>query len=214
MREVLRHLEADEAAADDQRAARRPLVDPAADARRCRGSCARRRCRAGRCRGAAAGSAPRRATAPARRSGSSRSARAARAPRDRARGSCGGRGRSRVTSWRVRTSMLKRSRKSSRRGDQQLPLVGDDVADEVRQAAVRERDVAGRGRRARSPRVSSRRRSRAAHDAPPATPPTIRTRLPIGYTSGGMFQHAACRRRTKLRLACAAIRLSSPGIRL
>ena len=62
------------------------------------------------------------------------------------------------------------------RGHQQMAPVGDHPADVVRQSAVGERDVAaplededfGRFIHAAEP---------AAHEAPPATPPTIRTRL-------------------------------------
>jgi hypothetical protein len=56
-----------------------------------------------------------------------------------------------MTSVFVCTSILNRSRNISGRGDQQRALVGNDVADVVRQSAVREGPRRARDRRPRSP---------------------------------------------------------------
>ena len=139
MDQVLDHLEADETAADDDRASGVALGDPARGCAASRECCARRRRRAGRRRAAAAGSAPRRATGRARRSARVRCrCRCARSrTRDRARRAVD-RDDLGVA---CAPSMLKRSRNSLGRRHEQLALVGDDVADVVRQPAVGEGHV-------------------------------------------------------------------------
>ena len=82
----------------------------------------------------------------------------------------------RRTSCHVRTSTFEEVAEPLGRGDQQLPAVGDHAAEIIRQAAIGERHVAA-PLEDEDLRVLIHAAEPSSTRAPPATPPTISTRL-------------------------------------